>query len=296
MKEYKIDYKNWVYKVIVNGGENPIKLEILPDRPKNTPTELCKYFDLKEHNIDLIDGKYFYGSHPFELNDPFDLNKNMLQFDPKIQNELYEVFFSKLGILSMTENELDPLMWSHYGSHRGFVIKYILNKTPENFFGPFPINYIDDFVPIETENKLLALLVASNIKFKKFWKNENEWRFLLHSPKMMKLPSHIQKQLKINCSKNRYFYYKNDFSIKEVVIGYKFILNRDIRLLKYNSDIMEFTTRDQLTIRFLYILFHSNIKTYIINLHPTEYCKFIKQEVLINPIGKTRFIFKFPKI
>lgn len=296
MKELKIEYKNWVYKVIENGGESPIKFEILPDKPLNTPKELCKYFDFKEYNVDLINGKYFYGSHPFELNDPFDLNKNMLQFDPKIQNELYEVFFSQFGVLSMTENELDPLMWSHYGSHRGFVLKFILNKTPKNFYGPFPINYIDEFIPIETDNKLLALLVASNIKFKEFWKNENEWRFLLFSPKMMKLPSHIQKQLKIKPTKKRYFYYKNDFSIKEIVIGYKFILNKAIKLLKYNSDIMEFTTCDEPIIRFLNIIYNSNIRTYIINLHPTEYSTFIKQEISINPIGKTRFIFKFPKI
>jgi hypothetical protein len=293
MEEHIIEYKKWIYKVKENRAKNSIKLEILPDIQLNTPIELCKYFDFKDYNVDLITGKYFYGSHPFDLNDPFDLNKNMLKLDSKIMNELYEVYFSRFGILSMTENDLDPLMWSHYGSHRGFVIKYKINKILINFFGPFPINYIDDFDPIESENKLLTLLVASNIKFKEFWQNEKEWRFILFSPNMMKLPNFIQKKLNINRTRKRYFKYRNDFSIKEIIMGYKLILNDRVRILKYDSEIMELTTKDDLIIRFLSTIHKSEINTYLINLHPSEYSRFIKQKVLIKPIGRCKFIFNF---
>lgn len=223
-------YNKWTYKYFPDRNKIPTEIEITPDINLQKPKELCKYYTFNAKNVLALSNKYFYGSHPFDLNDPFDVNKNMLTLDPTIINFAYQILFSYFGILSMTISEIDPLMWSHYCSHRGFVVKYTIDKIPPNFLGPFPINYIDNYEPIDHNDPFLQFLIASNIKFKKFWESENEWRFLLLSPVLLKLPKIFQNQLQVKdrSKKSRFFSYKNYFSIKEVILGYKLLLDEII--------------------------------------------------------------------
>jgi hypothetical protein len=287
------EYNNWKYKILKGNDRLPIKMEVLPDFEIKPPDELCKYYSFNDYNLDSLNGRYFYGSHPYDLNDPFDFNKNLIQLNSSIQNELYQFYFSQFGILSMTESETDPLMWSHYCSHRGFVVKYLINKIPNYFFGPFPINYIEKYVPIISSNLLLTLLIASNIKYKEHWSKEKEWRFLLYSPKRMKLPKHIQSQLKDRCTRRRYFYYSDNLSIKEVILGYKLLLNDNVKLKIDQNKGFTLLTRDCLLIKFLNLLYSQKIKTYIVDVHPTSYSEFIKKEISINPVRNNKFILEF---
>jgi len=286
-------YNNWKYELKIGSQDNPVEMTVIPDYKVNPPKELCKYYKFEEYNIKSLEGRYFYGSHPYDLNDPFDLNKDLLQLNPETQNEFFQIIFSQFGILSMTESEIDPLMWSHYTSHKGFVVKYLINAIPEYFFGPFPINYIEKFVPIKSNNLLLTLLIASNIKYKEHWGKENEWRFLLYKTKRMNLPKHIQLQLQDRCSRKRYFPYHDNFSIKEVTLGYKLLLNDKVKLKYDKPNIKELLIKDNLLIRFFKFLQENKIKTYIVDINPNQYSEFIKKEISINSTSKRKFTLQY---
>jgi len=259
------------------------------------PKELCKYYALNTNNLKAILNKYFYGSHPFDLNDPFDVNKNMLNLDSTNLDEYYHFIFSHIGILSLTVSDIDPLMWSHYCSHNGFVVKYSLDKIPSNFLGPFPINYINSYKPINQNDPFLRLLIASNIKYKRFWESENEWRFLLYSSVLMKLPKIFQNQLlsKNRSRKSRFFSYNNYFSIKEVILGYKLLLNENVKLKIIQNVGFDISTNDCVIQRFLNFLYKKRIRTFIVDIHPTSYPFFMKKEIIIMPTRKNKFTLEF---
>jgi hypothetical protein len=195
----------------------------------------------------------------------------------------------------MTESEVDPLMWSHYTSHKGFVVKYAIDKIPENFLGPFPINYIDDYETFNQKETFLRFLIASNIKYKKHWESEKEWRFLLSSPTGMKLPKFLQnKLLKKDQSKfPRFFSYSNYFSIKEVILGYKLFLNEKVKL-KCNQGIgFEVTSNDCQLVKFLCLLNRKKFNTFMLDLHPLNYSEFITKKVSVNQIRRNKFALNF---
>jgi hypothetical protein len=289
------EYNKWKYKILYLDNGFPFKIEIQPALEISPPKELCKYFSFENYNVEALACKYFYGSHPSDLNDPFDLNKNMLNLDIQSTNSIYQFIFSYFGILSMTESDTDPLMWSHYSSHKGFVIKYSIDKIPDNFFGPFPINYIEDFEPILTNNLFLKFLIASNIKYKGYWSAENEWRFLLYSPTRIRLPKYFSDLLdyKDRSYKPRYFDYSDYFSIKEAILGFKLLLNDKVKF-QYDQNIgIDVMTKDNLLIKFLNLLYKEKIRTYIVDIHPTKYPEFVKREISINIVRKNKFILKF---
>lgn len=288
MKE--TSYNNWYYSYINNNGI-PTNLRVTPDFEISQPRELCKYFAFQDYNIEATVNNYFYGSHPIELNDPFDINKDLISF----QQDYYNFLFSYLGILSMTENDLDPLMWSHYCSHKGFVVRYSIKNIPKNFNGPFPINYIDDFKTIECQDQFLKLFIASTIKYKKHWQQEKEWRFILYSHDRLKLPKVLQDKLSENVKTDnpRYFYYKNDFQITEVILGYKLFINNDVNILNINNYGFDINTTNEQVNRFLSYLHNEHIKTSVVDIHPNIYSQFIKKQVLLEKSDEISFKIRF---
>lgn len=289
----KAVYQQWEYIIDWINKEFPVKLNIQPPFEITTPRELCKYFSFESYNIEALIGKYFYGSHPFELNDPFDLNKNMLGLNPELTNDVYQFIFSNFGILSMTESENNTLMWSHYCSHNGFVVKYALNIIPNHFFGPFPINYIEKYEPITAENLFLKVFIASNIKFRDFWANENEWRFLLFSPTRMKLPIIFQNLISDKSDQPRFFNYSDYFSITDITLGYKLLLNENVTLkLDFNKGLTVITEDKQL-IKLLNFLYYDKIRTYILDIHPTIYPEFQRKEITIIPLETNKYFLEY---
>jgi hypothetical protein len=287
-------YNDWQYYFSM--GENDIpKIEIIPNQKYSAPKQLCKYYFFTSYNVKALANKYFYGSHPFDLNDPFDVNPSMLSLDRKILNDAYNLLFSHLGILSMTCSDIDPQMWSYYTSHFGYVVNYSIESIPKNFLGPFPMNYIDDYILPNQYNPVLQLVIASNLKYRKYWAHENEWRFLLCSSELLKLPKVLQNKLNpnIRSRKCRYFNYSGFFSIKEVVIGYKLILNAKNRILIVPNAGIEITTQDSLFIKFLNLIITKKYKVSILDIHPDEYPNFIKIAVQIQPLKRDKFFFKY---
>jgi hypothetical protein len=298
IKEVRDKYHNWIYQYDkIEGDPIPKGVIVLPNVKKSIPKTLCKYYPIAKHNIQALRNKYFYGSHPDQLNDPFDTNYKMLQLN-KDELFIYNVLFSFYGILSMTESDTDPLMWSHYCSHNGFAVNYSLNKIPKNFLGPFPINYINDFEPINNEDLYLKIIIGANIKFRQFWESENEWRFLLLSSHAMKLPKYLQCQLPSNTRsrKSRYFYYSDNFSIEEIVLGYKLFRNDYVTIKKdkvKKEDGFEFklkvNTNENELFNLLNLIRINEYNTSLIDLNPNDHKKFIKRGAIIEPCKRNSY-------
>ncbi|HBV4632712.1 TPA: DUF2971 domain-containing protein [Klebsiella pneumoniae] len=77
---------------------------------------LYKYVDLDTANI-IIENSTFKFSKASSLNDPFELTS--LHYGSNIENDnqitRFIVASMSYGILSLTRNPLNPLMWAHYG-------------------------------------------------------------------------------------------------------------------------------------------------------------------------------------
>lgn len=186
------------------------KYEVIPNVKKEVPNTFFKYYPLNDNAVDSLTHTYIYASHPYQLNDLFDCNEFLLDFDyPEsvrymlnniseyanlsdeellcsdnkylAQRGFKEFVYRKIGIFSMTSNPDNLLMWAHYTNNCGFCIEYDISKFGFRYYGPFPINY-QKMLPSVQMSKIndahLAMLVQSNLK-QSIWKYEDEWRLLV---------------------------------------------------------------------------------------------------------------------
>jgi hypothetical protein len=169
---------------------------------------LYKYYSLDNKSVDAITNHYFYAPNPSQLNDRFDCSNQLVQsqsYDDEIRlleisgsnqelsvedyfllsdyglsMEIYEKIFSEMGIISMTTNHSDILMWSHYAKNNGFCVEYRIDCFPWDWVGPYPIQYCkqrESTLVNACQLSLIPLLLCfqKNIK----WKYEKEWRVLV---------------------------------------------------------------------------------------------------------------------
>lgn len=242
------------------------------EHSKSFPEKLYKYYSLSKYSVDALIKGYFYASHPYELNDVLDASEKLIYTSQKIPFELYKKFFQDtlgsdselekfrqsdiknnncreyleilwqvttngLGIISLTSNDMDNLMWPHYTGETGFQIKFSANKVCDSldknlskegdfYHGVYPINYSSLLEVIDASNySSLAVpaLYITNIK-EEMWSYENEWRILI-SKKNMGVP---YSKLSFPPAKdnrapkeNRYAFYSNDL-IEEISLGANF--------------------------------------------------------------------------
>ena len=227
-------------------------LKVIPKRPIPLSDSFFHYYRLSNDNKDALLNNFIYANHPFEFNDPFDCNRELISFEkatfeevlalnrnpskPEFLQQLfyskkkkdrtllydmlkylvYNVIYMKTGIFCMS-SKIDSLeMWSYYTNHRGFALEFDMQKLPTNYWGPFPINYTNNFKAIDYSIfKGLSFLYQSNIKAK-CWEHENEWRIILYGPNMMKIPFK-----KYPDAHDRKFAY-NQNAIKQIVLGFQF--------------------------------------------------------------------------
>jgi hypothetical protein len=122
--------------------------------------------------------------------------------------------------LSLTSVDNDILLWSYYNNHTGFAIELSDLPIDNNaIFGPFPINYVEQYVilfprAIELSNE--HLLYLTNIK-SSAWKHEKEWRVLLKRDNLS-IPDYPPSNIN---DKNRLVNYSPEI-IKSVILGFKF--------------------------------------------------------------------------
>jgi hypothetical protein len=73
-------------------------------------------------------------------------------FLEKVKNTLYGIWISLFGIFCMTEDKSNDLMWAHYTNNRGFLLEFDYEQFGTNFFGPYPMNYIEQLERIDFSN------------------------------------------------------------------------------------------------------------------------------------------------
>lgn len=237
-----IKINNIEYEISYSELEIP-KIKITQEIPKT----LSKYYALNSNNISAFLNRQFYVSQPENLNDLFDSfielidfskikfenlevlfkndtevqqKKNLEEFLHKktvflntIRNTLYLLWQSNFGILCLTPNKYNDLMWAHYTNNSGFLIEFDISKFNNNIFtGPYPINYIPKLESIDFNkfDKYLAFMVVGLMK-KQIWKYENEFRFFCRPD--------IKKNFKVTGSLTNT---DNGFDLQDRLISYPF--------------------------------------------------------------------------
>ena len=204
MSMIQIEHNNRLYRDYYDYPEITYK----SGRRFSPPDFLYKYYPLNDNSIDAITNHYLYASKPSQLNDRFDCSNQLLQSqsytdeiellkicgsdqdlsleeyyllnDFGLSTDIYEKIFSETGIISMTTNHSDILMWSHYAKNNGFCVEYRIDCFPWDWIGPFPIQYCKrrESTPVDASQfSLIPLLLCFQKNSK--WKYEKEWRVLV---------------------------------------------------------------------------------------------------------------------
>jgi hypothetical protein len=178
------------------------------------PMYLFKYFSFNEYSMDSIENDYFYLSNPRDFNDPFDCNRNLIQeYQRELDNYDYVDSLNDvrdIGITCFSENELEPLLWSHYtNSYKGFCLKINVESFLSSLNDKVELRkviYSDNPNTISNSHPFSDyyqfILKLNN------WSYENEWRMIFKHPKLI--------SNKINFDKN---------CIEEITVGYRYMEN-----------------------------------------------------------------------
>jgi hypothetical protein len=211
MEKFKVDSKTEILfsNNDWNVMENGISLDYIPK-------SIYKYFSLNDFSLDGLINDYIYLSNPKDFNDPFDCNRNLIIENLKELGNWQNVEtlndISEMGIASFSENDIEPLLWSHYAnSYRGFCIKFkseFLVKQRSELVKLKRVIYSENPESISINSKFAEyyqyILKLDN------WRYEKEWRLLFQKPESVE---------------NKYYFDKA--CIEEISIGYKFMEPRN---------------------------------------------------------------------
>jgi hypothetical protein len=278
---------NWKY--IFDGTG----FDIIPNEETDKPVILYKLYGLNQYSFDSLINQYIYATHPSQLNDIFDCNEELLDFDdikaikvflgdsmPEseidklikddfeslktfVQRNFREKIYRKWGVFSMTGNPNSVLMWSYYCNHNGFWIEFDISKFPFKYYGPFPINYQPkiEALSIKQIGVQIGVLAQSNLK-DEIWKHENEWRLMIAAPDGKDMFSPNFEILKRLGGHNRKFNYPLE-AIKSIALGNRFFDPDEIHEIdNMTLEINLKSNFEQKSIMLDY-LSTNNIKTYI---------------------------------
>lgn len=177
---------------------------------REIPSTFFKYYALNDNSVDALTNMYIYASHPAQLNDPFDCDIHLIEFDDDsvvkaFAKELYnalvfmypnererkdfcrkayqEIIYTKCGIFSMTTRRDNINLWATYTEGKGVCVELDYTKFPFQCFGPYPINYSNELQTVKVSKCGIqrALAYQTNVK-KMCWKQEEEWRLLISNP------------------------------------------------------------------------------------------------------------------
>ncbi|MBI9042078.1 DUF2971 domain-containing protein [Lutibacter sp.] len=280
MAEYK--YKDRIYKLTNDNYD-----VVYPDDIK-LPKNVFKYYGKTNYSIDAIINNYLFCSHPYHLNDSIDsssllwdftnLSKkvfdafykhyydsvNVIDYDEEKSNSFvftkqrfFEIASKNAGIISLTTNSLQTLMWAHYSTENGFMIELDWEEIKDNLkslnpklnnYAFFPIQYVDklesiDFFDKNFDSRDIPYLYSSAVK-RKDWIYENEWRLMTFTPDYG-VPNSIRGPLPdIQSEHERKLYYPKK-AVKSIVLGKHFLNSSNLKKiiddktyqLKTNSDL-----------------------------------------------------------
>ena len=215
-------YKDFTYTL-----DNQDRIKII--HPKKEEKSLFKYYPASMYSIKALMEHYLYASHPIQFNDIMDCSMYLMDLN-NITKEKYDKFYdgfakndfpvkpydndkeqnfdcfrtyfyiwhlSHLGVISLTDNSLHPLMWAHYAHETGFAIQFntlelkkSLNDLNNDikYWDLHPVQYCEELKPVRVlsrNNELepVCLAYISNVKLKD-WTYEHEWRLLVQKENM----------------------------------------------------------------------------------------------------------------
>lgn len=260
-------YFDWTYKLEYSNHKVEFPLEL--------PESLFKYYNNNCNSRNALQNNYLFCSHPYHLNDSMDCsnmlwdfsNLNKKRFDDFcdfykdslflndvisyeedkqrdfdfIKTAFWNFVTDKAGIISLSENPLHTLMWSHYASEKGFMIELDRIKLIGQFkkLNPLVRNYV--FMPIQYVETLemidffsnnfttpdVPLLYSINIK-KNDWSYEKEWRLVCYSESYGVPNSIVIPKDDIKGVVDRKFYYDNS-TLKSLTFGKLFFNGSNLK-------------------------------------------------------------------
>lgn len=260
-------YKKFTYK-LENGNH-------LVLHNKEEPETFFKYYSVDKYKMDALIKNYLYATHPYSFNDSIDSSELLVNFSnitieryksiftqlvkPEelakynldeaftqdkenefkyIRSFVYQYFTRQIGLISLTTEPLNILMWSHYATESGFVIELDKKELLGNMkklnadipnFCLRPIQYvkklngIDMFRDEFKTPDIPLFLYMTSIK-RKEWKYEDEWRLSIYK-KNMGLPlSYLNPgNFDYEGENERKLFYSRE-AIKSIILG-KYFFN-----------------------------------------------------------------------
>jgi len=259
----------------------------------NYPDSIYKYCSISKNSISAFREHYLYASHPKDFNDPFDCNERLI-IPPKSPKELYiyneiskelrlnknhdyiSIFYNLLfyhfGIVSMTTNDSNMYMWTHYtNNHSGFLLKFTTKKLIKNYSGIYKVNYIKSISPVvfDDDNLVAQIFMMICSKSDK-WIAEDEWRLLTYGSKMF-VPGVHNKEENENLINNRKIEYNLD-SLEEIILGHYFFSRNNIVKIDQRKYYLNFDNDiDDLKIELLDFIINNRIQTKWIFLNLSDF-------------------------
>lgn len=129
----------------------------------------------------------------------------------RMYSKLFEEEAASLGMLCVSENPDDILMWSHYGGgHTGFCLEF--NKVVLKEFWGFcePVEYRKAYLNFrEVADKALSLKIHKFLLSKsEHWAYEKEWRVIINCENPLNrdqiFPDHLLKGVICGCQMPEY--------------------------------------------------------------------------------------------
>lgn len=180
-------------------SKNPPSAGFLFNRDKALKQTLYKYCSISTENqlhrfIEILKGRIYFSS-PSKFNDPFELSakvnistspllygltareKEEVQrtFRLRAPEAVSEEWREKIGILCLSEDPKNILMWSHYANnHSGICIGFNTEITPFNTAAA--ITYSDERPKAEFNSNPNRLIERVLLTKSQHWQYEKEWR------------------------------------------------------------------------------------------------------------------------
>ena len=141
-----------------------------------------------------------------------DFSKNFVHTGPvnpkifrKNDKEYFDDLYKRMGVLSLTSQRNDILMWGHYAnSHQGFCLGLdtaeLLKHEDINFIGK--VKYFADFpIIVPNGDQLYNLEMQIFSKWDK-WQYEDEYRLAITviNDRKIKLPNTVYKEIILGCN------------------------------------------------------------------------------------------------
>lgn len=254
------DYQGWGYEGVKD--KNGIIFNMRPSLGVKC-NRFFKYYALTNNSVDALTTCYVYASHPNQLNDSFDCNSRILNFEKVSINDIHSIYdglydqflefygneeclrrhtsehfkvlmYRHVGILSLANKNTNAHLWHVYSQDsQGFCVELDVKQFPFKYYGPNPIQYVDKLSQYYVNNDTpTALLVQTNVKTRT-WEKEEEWRMLVSNPEGVDFNSwgedgSLHKQFNFGDEHDRKMKYPLS-ALKSVTLGERFFRSSNIR-------------------------------------------------------------------